>query len=138
MKILVLLILSVSFLGCAGLFRSADPVAVYQYGDEVKSCDELEDDLRLSLIRLDDMQMKRKTKIASNAMLTGTGLLLFPPLLLGLDLSDVDLTNIKAERKRYHALAGFARDKDCGFEIVPLPSVETNKQKPVMSVSRQH
>jgi len=138
MKALLLICLALLLLGCGGLSRSADPVAVYQYGDEDKSCEVLQGDLQRSLSRLEVLRQRRTTKIAANAMLTGTGVLLFPPLLLGLDLSDVDLTNIKAEHKRYNALAQFARNKKCGFDIEPLPPLKTKKAKPIMAVSEQH
>jgi len=121
MKLTVFIFMTLFLLsGCGGMARTPDPVDTYQYGDESKTCEQLRTDLDTALLSLVDLKKRRKTKIAANLMLTGTGLLLFPPLLLGLDLSDTDKIEINAQRKRYALLGKIATDKGCGFKIEAL------------------
>jgi len=134
MKIAMFL-LAVFCFGCAGLARTPDPVDAYQYGDDSKTCEQLQTNIETTLENLSALNRKRKTKIGGNIALAAVGVILFPPLLLGMDLSDVDAIEIKAQRDRYESLSMIAADKGCNFYIEPLDVVKV-KVKTSMSDER--
>jgi len=111
MKIAMFL-LAVFCFGCAGLARTPEPVDAYQYGDENKTCEELQTDIEAVTTAIADLKNWPKTKIASNIGIGVVGVM-FPPFLLGLDLSDTDNIEINALLNRRKSLNKIAEDKKC-------------------------
>lgn len=123
MKTLILILFLAT--SCAGVLRSADPVDPYEYGDEQKTCEELKVELDLSKERLEKLDNLRNAKIVKNAVFGTTGALLFFPLLFLMDVSDVDVINIRAEESRYESLSEITGHKSCDFEVEPIEKLET-------------
>lgn len=135
MKTLISLFAVFAVVGCAGVLRSPDPVVPYQYGDEAKTCEQLQEGIKATFENLSALNKKRKTKIGGNIALAAVGVIIFPPLLLVMDLSDVDAIEIKAQRDRHESLSRIAVDKGCDFYIEPLEAVKV-KTKTAMRDER--
>lgn len=107
-------------MGCAG--RPANPIMVYQHGDEERSCDALERELELigeDILAL----MPRTDKADKNTQLGVAGIFLLIPLFF-MDISKAEQVEINALTKRYNHLLGIAVEKDCGFDLKPIPDFQ--------------
>lgn len=107
-------------MGCAG--RPANPIMVYQHGDEERSCDALERELELIgeyILAL----MPRTDKADKNTQLGVAGIFLLIPLFF-MDISKAEQVEINALTKRYNHLLGIAVEKDCGFDLQPIPDFQ--------------
>ena len=107
-------------MGCAG--RPANPIMVYQHGDEERSCDALERELELigeDILAL----MPRTDKADKNTQLGVAGIFLLIPLFF-MDISKAEQVEINALTKRYNHLLGIAVEKDCGFDLQPIPDFQ--------------
>ena len=106
--------------GCAG--RPASPVMVYQHGDDARSCDVLERELEL--IGEDILALMPKTdKADKNTQLGVAGVFLLVPLFF-MDISKAEQVEINALTKRYNHLLGIAIEKDCEFNLQPIPDFQ--------------
>ena len=106
--------------GCAG--RPANPVMVYQHGDDARSCDVLERELEL--IGEDILALMPKTdKADKNTQLGVAGVFLLVPLFF-MDISKAEQVEINALTKRYNHLLGIAIEKDCEFDLQPIPDFQ--------------
>lgn len=106
-------------IGCAG--RPANPVMVYQHGDEKRSCDALERELELT--GEDILALMPKTEKADkNTQLGVAGIFLLVPLFF-MDISKAEQVEVNALTKRYNHLLEIAVDKGCGFgfDLQPIP-----------------
>jgi hypothetical protein len=83
-------------IGCAG--RAANPVTVYQYGDEQRSCDALERELELIETELLDL-LPQTEKTDKNTKLGVTGIFLLVPFLF-MDISKSEQVEANALIKR--------------------------------------
>ena len=119
-KLVSILFMALFILNCGGVFRTPAPVTPYQYGDEDKSCKALQHELEACKEEHEQLKERRNGKIAANAALGITGAILFFPLLFAMDISDVDVIEIKAQEKRYTSLSKISIDKNCDIEITPL------------------
>ena len=107
-------------MGCAG--RPANPVMVYQHGDEGRSCDALERELEL--IEEDIRALIPQTdKAEKNTQLGVTGILLLVPLFF-MDISKAEQVEVNALTKRYNHLLGIAVGKDCGLDLQSIPEFQ--------------
>ena len=105
------------FSGCAG--RPANPVMVYQHGDDARSCDAL--DRELELIEEDILELMPQTdKAEKNTQLGVAGIFLLVPLFF-MDLSKAEQIEVNALIKRYNHLLEIGEVNSCGFEQEPLP-----------------
>jgi len=105
---------------CAG--RPANPIMVYQHGDEESSCDVLERELEL--IGEDILALMPKTdKAEKNTQLGVAGIFLLVPLFF-MDISKAEQIEVNALTKRYNHLLGIAVEKDCGFDLQPVPDFQ--------------
>lgn len=107
-------------MGCAG--RPANPIMVYQHGDGERSCDALERELELigeDILAL----MPRTDKADKNTQLGVAGIFLLIPLFF-MDISKAEQVEINALTKRYNHLLGIAVEKDCGFDLQPIPDFQ--------------
>lgn len=106
--------------GCAG--RPANPVMVYQHGDEGRSCDALEREL--DLIGEDILALMPQTdKADKNTQLGVAGIFLLVPLFF-MDISKAEQVEVNALTKRYNHLLGIAAEKHCGFDLQPIPDFQ--------------
>ena len=107
-------------MGCAG--RPASPVMVYQHGDEERSCDALERELEL--IGEDILTLMPKTdKAEKNTQLGVAGIFLLVPFFF-MDISKAEQVEVNALTKRYNRLLEIAVEKDCGFDLQPIPDFQ--------------
>ena len=106
--------------GCAG--RPANPVMVYQHGDEARSCDVLERELEL--IGEDIIALMPKTdKADKNTQLGVAGVFLLVPFFF-MDISKAEQVEINALTKRYNHLLDISVEKYCGFDLQPIPDFQ--------------
>lgn len=108
------------FIGCAG--RAANPVMVYQYGDEQRSCDALERELELIETELLDL-LPQTEKADKNTKLGVTGIFLLVPFLF-MDISKSEQVEANALIKRYNHLLGISEEKTCGLEQQAIPEFQ--------------
>jgi hypothetical protein len=106
--------------GCAG--RPAQPVMVYQHGDEARSCDALERELEL--IEEDILELLPQTeKSDTNTKLGVAGIFLLVPFFF-MDLTKAEQVEINALTKRYNHLLKIGEVNGCGFEREAIPDFE--------------
>lgn len=117
-----------SFTGCAGSFKKVNAIDAYQYGDDKKSCKELQNDLSACKTEYERLQTVRKHKIAGNVIMVGTSLIFWPALLF-IDVSDKDVRNIEAQQTRYQMLSRICIDKNCKFEIPALTAADLHNDR---------
>jgi hypothetical protein len=103
--------------GCAG--RSADPVMVYRYDDETRSCDALDQELGQIQAEIEAL-MPGTDKTDRNTALGVTGIFLVVPLFF-MDLSKAEQVEVNALTKRYNHLVDIGSRKDCAFERQAIP-----------------
>jgi len=107
-------------IGCAG--RAANPVMVYQYGDEQRSCDALERELELIETELLDL-LPQTEKADKNTRLGVTGIFLLVPFLF-MDISKSEQVEANALIKRYNHLLGISEEEACGLEQQAIPEFQ--------------
>ena len=118
------IILIVMFLaGCGGMMKTQSITPAFQYGDDKRTCSELQIELEQTKNKHDSYVNDRKIKIGGNAAIVGLSLLFIPAIFL-IDISDIDIKNIEVERNRYEMLSEISNDKNCGFENPVLESVK--------------
>ena len=106
--------------GCAG--RPASPVMVYQHGDEARTCDAIERELEL--IEEDILALMPQTdKADENTQLGVAGFFLLVPLFF-MDISKAEQVEVNALTKRYNHLLMIAVEKECGFDMQPIPDFQ--------------
>ena len=123
------------FTGCAGNFKKVEPIDAYQYGDDQKTCKQLQVDLMACKQKYEQLQSARKVKIASNVIMAGTALI-FLPALLFMDVSDKDVRNIEVQQTRYEMLSRICIDKNCEFEIPTLTTADDRRPYDTRAIER--
>ena len=116
----VLLLAALVVMGCAG--RPADPVMVYQPGDDARSCDAMERELELIEDDIRDL-LPKTDKADKNTRLGVAGIFLLVPFFF-MDLSKAEQIEVNALTKRYNHLLLIGEEKDCGFERDPIPEFQ--------------
>lgn len=111
MKKLICLILVYAIMnaGCAG--HTANPVVVYQLGDEKKSCKSLRMEMyhiQSEISRL----IPNSDKTGRNIAYAATGIIFLVPLFF-MDLKQGEKIEIDAYRQRYSHLMLIAKEKGC-------------------------
>ena len=101
-------------IGCAG--RAANPVMVYQYGDEQQSCGAL---IETEIFDL----LPQREKADKNTKLGVTGIFLLVPFLL-MDISKSEQVEANALIKRYNHLLGISEEEACGLEQQAIPEFQ--------------
>ena len=119
--ILIAIALSLLLLpACTG--RPANPVMVYQHGDEARSCDALKRELEL--IEDDILTLLPETdKADKNTQLGVAGVFLLVPLFF-MDISKSEQVEVNALIKRYNHLIEVADTKDCDIYRTPIPDFQ--------------
>jgi len=103
--------------GCAG--RAANPVSIYQMGDEQRSCGAIGAELEVmqdEILRL----IPQSDKTARNWILGTAGFFLLVPYFF-MDLSKAEQQEVNAYRHRYNYLLTVANDKGCALNRKALP-----------------
>ena len=115
----------VSLAACGG--RDARPVMVSQYGDNKKSCEALEYELRHAETEIQRL-VGQKDKTGKNVALGVAGWFFLVPWFF-MDFKNAEAEEYEAYRQRYNHLVAIAIDKKCDVEEVDLPSVEEMKEE---------
>ena len=105
----IVLACSVFLAGCAG--HTANPVAIFQMGDEEKSCEMLRAEMyqiQSEIARL----IPKSDKTGRNIACAATGLIFIVPLFF-MDLKQGEKIEIEAYRQRYNHLMLMAKEKGC-------------------------
>ncbi|MCC7412738.1 MAG: hypothetical protein IT495_14085 [Gammaproteobacteria bacterium] len=112
-------------LGCAG--RASNPVMIQQYGDDDRSCQALEQEMRFIQGEIQRL-IPQTDKTGKNVALGVTGFFLLVPLFF-MDLSKAEQIEIDAFRQRYNHLLIIASDKQCGLEGAQIPAFGSNSSE---------
>lgn len=107
-----MLIVSITFVGCAG--TEPNPIAVYLPGDEEKSCSVLKAEIANIDNQIVRKQAQKKKQEGDNILWFVTGWLLIVPWFF-MDLKENEKPEIDALQARKDALFIIAADNDCGF-----------------------
>lgn len=107
-----MLIVSITFVGCAG--TDPNPIAVYLPGDEEKNCSVLKAEIANIDKQITRKQAQKKKQEGDNILWFVTGWLLIVPFFF-MDLKENEKPEIDALELRKDALIVIAADKDCGF-----------------------
>lgn len=125
--LLVLIAILLILNGCAG--RQPQPILITQNGDDKKSCEKI--DLELKNIKQQVEERYPKIKDTENYNL-GVGVLgsLFPPLIpfsIFSDIKKADAVELNALQRRNNHLVNVERQNGCGYEhaIMPVRKVKT-------------
>ena len=130
----VLLIASLSLLGCAG--RAANPVLQDQVGDNQKSCDVLQVEMAGIQSQIQKL-VPESDKTSKNVGLGIGGLFLLGIPWFFMDLTDAEKAEINAYNMRYNKLMTIATQKKCQFLAVTPDVPEAPASTTVKPVSPQ-
>src|SRR5690606_33755103 len=103
-KPLLVSLVFVSLVGCAG--RTANPVMVYQQGDEQKTCQAISSEIRTIENNIQRL-IPESEKTGKNIALGVAGLFVWPAWLF-MDLSNAEKEEINAFRNRHDRLVSIA------------------------------
>jgi hypothetical protein len=109
--------------GCAG--REAQPVKIYQRGDETSSCDELK---RHASVH-EQMGVKKKeikNKQTWNVVWVITGVFVIFPFFF-MDLKGAEEAELEALKQRYEHLWEIARDNECEWALEATAAAELGR-----------
>lgn len=126
-KIVSLLIVTSILTACGG--RAANPITVSQYGDEKKSCDSLEFEIKSTEGEIAKLLPKTE-KTGKNVALGVAGAFFLVPWFF-MDLSHAEQEEVNALRQRYNHLGAIAVDKKCGYEVKQVPAFDKQSSVPV-------
>jgi hypothetical protein len=106
--------------GCAG--RPANPVMVYQPGDQARSCVVLERELAHIENEILDL-MPQTRKAAKNTALGVSSFLLLVPVLF-MDISKSEQIEVNALTKRYNHLLAIGESNHCDLRRQRIPDFQ--------------
>lgn len=119
--------------GCAG--RTPAPTALAQPTDATASCEAFAAEIASNNQRALGLAQQKSDTTAKNVGAAVVGVLLFPPLLLAMDLSGADGVELQALRARNEHLATLMRRKSCAN--IPPASPEAAQTKAVEDKIRE-
>ncbi len=108
----VLLLGTITWTGCAG--TDPNPIAVYQPGDENKSCPALKAEIANIDKQITRKKAQKSKQESDNVLWFVTGWFLIVPWFF-MDLKENEKPEIDALQQRKDALIVIAAEKDCGF-----------------------
>lgn len=124
-KLFVACVVASIVFGCAG--RDAHPIQAYQHGDTDKSCVALEKEISYTKTEIERL-VPETQKAGKNVALGVAGAFLLVPWFF-MDLSKAEQVEINALIQRHNQLAVIAADKECGFDVEPIPDLDEMKKK---------
>lgn len=112
---------------CAG--RTPAPVSLSQPADAASSCDGLAAEIAANNARAISLAQQQSNTNAKNVGAAVVGVLIFPPLLLAMDLSGADGVELQALRARNEHIASLMRQRNC--PNIPPASPEAAQSKSI-------
>ena len=106
--------------GCGG--RPANPVMVYQPGDQARSCAALERELVYIEDEIFDL-MPKTEKTEKNTPLVISGMFLYVPILF-MDINKSEQIEVNALTKRYNHLLAIGESNHCDFRRQRIPDFQ--------------
>ncbi|MFA5554201.1 MAG: hypothetical protein WCZ89_10055 [Phycisphaerae bacterium] len=126
--IVVVLIIGVFFMGCAG--REPNPISCYIEGDENLNCESLKKEI--VQLQADMIGLLPKTdKGFTNTLWCVGGVVAIVPYFF-VDVKDAERVEYEALRRRHNRLLLISQQKNCDFSDItaePIPSLENRKVK---------
>ena len=119
-KLLIVSVVTSLIVGCAG--RPANPVMVDQIGDNRKSCQSIETEMRFVETELKRL-IPETDKTGKNVGLGIAGAIFIVPLFF-MDLGESEKIEVNAYRQRYNRLNLIGTDKNCPFTQVTQEEVK--------------
>lgn len=108
--IALILVFSVTFMGCAS--RSPNPIPVAQVGDETKTCDAITNEMQQMMDAKLIAEGDGNTQVGKNVALGITGVFLIVPWFF-MDLGNASTIEQRAAQARFQRLQQMAVDKKC-------------------------
>jgi hypothetical protein len=121
------LIAALALAGCAG--RTPAPTALAQPTDTTATCEAFSAEIASNNQRALSLAQQQSNTTAKNVTAAVVGVLLFPPLMLAMDLSGADGVELQALRARNEHIATLMRQKSCAN--IPPPSPEAAQTKAI-------
>jgi hypothetical protein len=121
------LVTGLALAGCAG--RTPAPAALAQPTDSAASCEAFAAEIASNNQRALSLVQQQSNTNAKNVTAAVVGVLLFPPLLLAMDLSGADGVELQALRARNEHIATLMRQKSCAS--IPPASPEAAETKAI-------
>ena len=118
--IALILVFSISFMGCAS--RSPNPIPVAQVGDETKTCDAITNEMQQMVDAKLIAEGDGNTQVGKNVALGITGVFLIVPWFF-MDLGNASTVEQRAAQARFQRLQQMAVDKKC--PNVPIMKQDT-------------
>lgn len=112
---------------CAG--RTPAPVSLSQPSDQATSCEGFAAEIAANNSRALSLAQQQSNTNAKNVGAAVVGVLLFPPLLLAMDLSGADGVELQALRARNEHIATLMRQRNCAN--IPPASPEAAQGKAI-------
>lgn len=112
---------------CAG--RTPAPISLSQLSDTTATCDAFAAEIAANNARALALAQQQSNTNAKNVGAAVVGVLLFPPLLLAMDLSGADGVELQALRARNEHIASLMRQRGC--TNIPPPSPEAAQAKSI-------
>ena len=108
--IALILVFSISFMGCAS--RSPNPIPVAQVGDDTKTCDAITNEMQQMVDAKLIAEGDGNTQVGKNVALGITGVFLIVPWFF-MDLGNASTVEQRAAQARFQRLQQMAIDKKC-------------------------
>lgn len=135
----VLLIIGITFTGCAG--RMANPISVYLPGDESRPCSGLKTEI--AQLQVDMAALLPKTdKFGTNTLWAVGGVLFLFPFFF-MDFKDAERIEFEAMRRRHNRLLNYAVEKNCDLgevraEIIPNIEQQAREARKARAEARKN
>ena len=131
MKDVIICVLAGAILSCGCAGREANPVMIFQVGDEKKSCVALRGEMHQIQSEISRL-IPKSDKTGRNIACAATGLLFIVPLFF-MDLKGGEKIEIEAYRQRYNHLILIAQEKGCKLTYVSQVSTDPNTKEAASS-----
>ena len=118
-RLLIAVVLSTAISACAG--RDAQPVQMVNAWDSNATCVDILTEARAVSYKISNLRREEEDKKTQNVIMGTAGVLLFPPLLLGMDFKDAAGT----EREALEARLAYLDQKmamQCPTVVAALPN----------------
>ena len=119
--------LALALAGCAG--RTPAPVSLSQPADTTTTCESFAAEIATNNARALALVQQQSNTNVKNVGAAVVGVLIFPPLLLAMDLSGADGVELQALRARNEHIAALMRQRNC--KNIPPASPEAAQTKAI-------
>lgn len=133
MIVLLVVVSLVWLVGCAGIGKQSHPMERLTSKDDTLTCDELRREIDYLDSHKQYLEKSRSKRHSENAAWFIGGMILFAPMLAGMDLTDTESVEIKACDDRLDVLCGHqkVRCPEDAVKRAELVAIRKSKEKEV-------